>query len=99
MEAGREAEREAQEALAKDAAAREAKLTGITFDGVQCSATSTDQAGLMAVLTAIQLQQGGFSPTRFQFENGHELVISLANYQAFIATWLPFRQSFFLAQS
>lgn len=32
---------------------------------------------------------------RFYFENGNTLVITLANYQAFAETWLPFRQSFF----
>lgn len=73
------------------------KIEGIAFEGVMCSATSADQAGLMAVLTAIQLQGAGFKPTRFEFENGSRLVIHLGNYQAFIAAWLPFRQSFFIA--
>lgn len=73
------------------------KLAGIEFDGVMCSATKDDQTGLMAVLLAIQLQGAAFPPTRFEFENGNTLVITLANYQAFMAVWLPFRQSFFLA--
>lgn len=71
------------------------KVIGIEFEGVMCSATAADQAGLAAVLMAIQLQGASFQPTRFYFENGNTLVITLANYQAFIGTWLPFRQSFF----
>ena len=71
------------------------KLVGVEFDGVMCSATAADQAGLAAVLLAIQLQGAAFQPTRFYFENGNTLVISLANWQAFAAVWLPFRQSFF----
>ena len=71
------------------------KLVGVEFDGVMCSATAADQAGLAAVLLAIQLQGAAFQPTRFYFENGNTLVISLANWQAFAAVWLPFRPSFF----
>lgn len=73
------------------------KIVGIEFDGVMCSATGQDQAGLAAVLLAIQLQGAEFKPTRFQFENGSVLVIHLGNYQPFMATWMPFRQSFFAA--
>lgn len=71
------------------------KILGVEFEGVLCSATAQDQSGLMAVLLAIQLQGPEFQPTRFEFENGNSLVIDLKNYQAFIATWMPFRQSFF----
>jgi hypothetical protein len=71
------------------------KLIGVEFEGVMCSATADDQAGLAAVLLAIQLQGAAFKPTRFYFSNGNILVISLANYQAFTGVWLPFRQSFF----
>jgi hypothetical protein len=71
------------------------KLVGIEFEGIMCSATADDQAGLAAVLLAIQLQGAAFQPTRFYFSNGNILVISLANYQAFTGVWLPFRQSFF----
>lgn len=74
------------------------KRLGVEFDGVMCSATSQDQAGLMAVLTAIQIQGAQFVPTRFEFENGSVLIITAQNYQAFMATWLPFRQSFFKAE-
>ncbi len=78
-------------------AAIDPKMVGIEFQGVMCSATAADQNGLGAVLLAIQMQGAAFEPTRFYFENGSTLVISLANYQAFAAVWLPFRQSFFLA--
>lgn len=74
------------------------KLTGVEFEGVMCSATNADQAGLTAVLLAIQLQGAAFPATRFKFDNGNEVVIHLGNYQAFMATWLPFRQSFFRAE-
>lgn len=72
------------------------KMVGVEFAGVMCSATSADQSGLMAVLTAIQMQGPNFLPTRFEFENGTSLTITLANYQSLAAVWLPFRQSFFL---
>ena len=75
------------------------KLIGVEFDGIMCSATADDQAGLAAVLLAIQLQGAAFQPTRFYFSNGNILVISLANYQAFTGVWLPFRQSFFVVES
>ncbi len=74
-----------------------AKYAGVEFDGVMYSATSADQNGLMAVFLSIQIQGASFVPTRFSFENGSELVITLSNYQAFMAVWLPFRQSFFAA--
>lgn len=73
------------------------KLIGVVFEGVQCSATSQDQAGLTAVFLAIQMQGAAFPPTRFEFENGGVLVIHLSNWQAFAATWTAFRQSFFAA--
>lgn len=76
-------------------AKRIAKLIGVEFNGVMCSATSQDQSGLTAVLLSIQMQGTNFPATRFEFENGSTLVISLANYQAFAAVWIPFRQSFF----
>lgn len=71
------------------------KLVGVEFQGVMCSATAEDQHGLAAVLLAIQLQGQDFQPTRFYFANGNTLVITLSNWQAFAAVWLPFRQSFF----
>lgn len=71
------------------------KLTGIEFEGVMCSATKDDQNGLVAVLTAYQLQGAAFQPTRYDFANGNSLVITKNNIQQFIAVWLPFRQGFF----
>ena len=73
------------------------KLTGIEFDGVMCSATRDDQAGLMAVLMAKQMQGDAFKPTSFYFANGNKLVITKDNIAAFTAVWMPFRQSFFVA--
>ncbi len=74
------------------------KFVGIEFDGVMCSATRDDQNGLMAVLLASQLQGQSFQPTQFYFANGNTLVITKENIQAFIATWMPFRQSFFVPE-
>mgnify|MGYP003666467305 CR=1 FL=1 len=72
------------------------KLVGIEFEGVMCSAMKTDQDGLVAVLVASQLQGANFQPTRFVFENGSVLTITKSNIAAFIATWMPFRQSFYI---
>lgn len=85
----------AAEAERAEADIRARKLIGVEFDGVMCSATSQDQSGLTAVLLLIQMQSVAFKPTRFEFENGARLVISLSNYKAFADTWIPFRQSFF----
>jgi hypothetical protein len=71
------------------------KLIGIEFEGIMCSATAQDQNGLAAVFLAIQLQGASFQPTRFEFDNGSTLIVTLANWQQFAAVWLPFRQSFF----
>jgi hypothetical protein len=75
------------------------KLIGVEFDGIMCSATAQDQNGLAAVMLAIQLQGEAFQPTRFEFDNGSTLILTLANWQAFAAVWLPFRQSFFAVES
>ena len=72
------------------------KFIGIEFEGVMCSAMKTDQDGLVAVLVASQLQGANFQPTRFVFENGSVLTITKNNIAAFIATWMPFRQSFYI---
>jgi hypothetical protein len=72
------------------------KMVGIEFQGVMCSATMYDQNGLLAILTAYQLQGAAFQPTQFEFANGNSLVITKDNIQAFITIWMPFRQSFFL---
>lgn len=72
------------------------KLRGVEIDGVMCSATAADQAGLTAVFLAVQMQGANFKPTRFDFENGNKLTITLENFQRFTATWMAFRQSFFV---
>jgi len=71
------------------------KLVGVEFEGIMCSATSSDQNGVVAVLMAIQIQGASFKPTRFEFENGSTLNLTYDNYQAFTEVWMPFRQSFF----
>jgi hypothetical protein len=73
------------------------KLIGVEFEGVMCSATRDDQNGLIAVITAWQLSQTAFKSVTFYFDNGNKLVITKDNIQAFIAVWMPFRQSFFEA--
>ena len=88
-----EIEAAAEEARRAEEAAR--KITGIEFEGVLCSATSQDQAGLVAVLLNIQLEGAAFQPTEFHFENGSRLVIHLGNWRQFSEAWRPFRQSFF----
>jgi hypothetical protein len=75
-----------------------AKYVGVEFEGVMCSATGQDQNGLVAVLLSIQMQGAAFPATRFWFDNGNSLIITLDNYQAFMSVWLLFRQSFYLAE-
>ena len=74
------------------------KLVGIDFEGTMCSATMEDQNGLIAVLVAYQIAGANFVPTKFSFSNNNELVITKDNIQSFMAVWMPFRQSFFLAE-
>ena len=99
---GNEGDREAtQEDIAAWELSRQAspyslKLAGVGFEGVMCSATKTDQDGLVAVFVAYQLQGANFVATEFKFENGSSLTITKDNISAFIATWMPFRQSFYL---
>lgn len=83
-------------ANATPSAAPNPKMIGILFQGVMCSATKEDQDGLLAVLTAYQIQGTNFQPTKFDFQNGNSLVITKANIQQFISVWMPFRQSFFV---
>lgn len=89
------AERAATDARA-EAAAR--KLEGIEFEGVMCSATGQDQAGLLAVLNDIQMALTlgePYSGTGFIFENGSVLNLHPGNAFAFAKVWRPFRRSFF----
>jgi hypothetical protein len=86
----------AAEASEKTQAA--SKVEGIEILGVMCSATKKDQTGMLAVgfnkLLADMAGQA-FPSTKFEFENGTELVITADNYAAIQALWVPFRQSFF----
>tara|TARA_R110000737_G_C14623309_1_gene493984 strand:- start:1236 stop:1610 length:375 start_codon:yes stop_codon:yes gene_type:complete len=67
------------------------KLAGVLFDGVLCSATSRDMWGLKSIEDYIAA--GG--STRFEFENGNELIITPSNFVEFGNVWTSFRQSFF----
>jgi hypothetical protein len=75
-----------------------AKMIGVEFDGKMCSATGSDQSGLMAVFLAHQMQGTSFPDTKFTFQNGTELVLTTTNIPSFISTWIPFRQSFYNAE-
>jgi hypothetical protein len=88
--------------VAQDAieAVSASKLEGIEILGVMCSATKTDQTGMLAVgFNKLLADMAGqtFPPTKFEFENGAELVITAANYATVQAIWVPFRQTFFAA--
>lgn len=70
----------------------QAKLNGIEFEGVMCSATKEDMWGLAAIKDFVSAG----NTTKFRFENGNTLTLTPANYAAFEAIWTPFRASFFL---
>ena len=70
---------------------RPTKLEGFEFEGVYCSATRDDQAGL----TAVGLSLSYVDSTNFHFENGNTLLLTNENYKTFMSAWVPFRQSFF----
>ena len=72
-------------------AAQEAKLVGVEFDGVMCSATKEDMWGLSSVQAWVRAGQS----TDFNFDNGNTLTLTAANIDAFEAVWVPFRASFF----
>lgn len=69
------------------------KLVGVEFEGVMCSATGDDAAGLLQVEAAIRLTGDAITP--MHFSNGTVHFIGKDNYQAFMAVWVPFRASFF----
>ena len=71
------------------------KMVGVLFEGVRCSATKEDQAGLVAVISAYGLAPTRFQPTAFDFVNGNRVTLHKDNLLAFVGTWMPFRQSFF----
>jgi len=84
-----QAERDAQ---AAKQAERDAKLVGVEFEGVMCSAHKEDQWGLDSVTPKVR---GGKS-FPFHFKNGNVLMLTPDNVDAFEAVWLPFRLSFFV---
>ena len=69
----------------------EAKLTGIEFQGVMCSAHKEDQWGLDSVRTLVRSNH----PVPFHFKNGNVLTLTAANIDDFESVWVPFRMSFF----
>jgi hypothetical protein len=68
------------------------KLTGVLFEGIMCSATKEDMWGLASIRPYVMAG----NDTKFQFDNGSTLTLTLANYAAFEAVWTPFRAGFFL---
>jgi len=82
----------------KQAERRVAKLAGVEFNGVMCSATSEDQHGLSGIwmqFALAKMQGQEMPPVNFHFENGSKLVLTTENLDDFKAVWLPFRMSFF----
>lgn len=72
---------------------RDKKFRGFKFDGVMCSATKDDQAGLTSVI--VQLDSGIIKSTNFEFSNGSTLELTTENIVAFTRKWAHFRQRFF----
>ncbi len=75
-----------------DPTPQELKFIGVEFEGVMCSATGEDQAGLAWVLPYVK---GGKEMPPFKFLNGNSLSITVDNVAEFEHVWLPFRESFF----
>jgi hypothetical protein len=72
-------------------AEREAKIAGVLFEGVMCSATTQDMTSLSAIESWVVAGQ----PVNFEFDNGNVVTLTAANIDAFRAVWVPFRASFF----
>ena len=72
----------------------ELKMAGVLIEGVMCSATTQDSNGLLAV--NVWLSGGG--STRFEFENGNNLLLTPENKKSFGDVWMPFRQSFWKSE-
>lgn len=68
------------------------KLEGVDFEGTMCSATESDQNGLLCMYPFIKAKQ--MSPN-FKFENGSRLRLTDENIDGLLAVWGPFRNSFF----
>lgn len=90
---------DAVEKAAIDAATRKAaQLHGVEFQGVMCSATGDDQAGLSSVFLKHSLAKMAgktFPDVHFRFANGNVLTLNAGNIDAMDAVWTPFRLSFF----
>jgi len=92
---------QAEEMLARaEIATERLKMAGIEILGVMCSATGRDQQGMLAIQTS-KWKHGNagtpMPPTKMEFKNGNELIITDANFDDVDAIWTPFRQSFFAA--
>lgn len=70
---------------------RNAKLAGVDFDGIMCSATAEDMWGLNSIKDWVRAG----NDVNFEFSNGSVLEITQANIDAFESIWAPFRASFF----
>lgn len=87
----KQAKQAASQAQAEKEAERQAKLSGVEFQGVMCSAHKEDQWGLDSVEALVRSGQ----PVNFYFKNGNQLTLTAANIDDFRAVWVPFRLSFF----
>ena len=67
------------------------KQDGVMFEGILCSATAEDMWGLASIKDWVRAG----STTNFHFSNGAVLKLGPHNIDAFEATWVPFRASFF----
>lgn len=67
------------------------KLLGVSYDGVQYSATKEDAWGLGSIESFIR----DGNETIFEFANGVSLKLSASNFDEFMKVWRPFRQGFF----
>lgn len=70
---------------------RQAKMTGVDFEGVKCSAHKEDQWGLATVVPIVRAGQS----VPFHFKNGSLLILKPENIDQFEQTWTTFRLSFF----
>lgn len=82
----------ADEWLAANASGEHMKLKGFLFEGVMCSATESDQNGLLGLYPFIQ--SGQIEP-KFRFENGTRLVLNVTNIDLLMQAFHPFRNQFF----
>lgn len=83
-----------------DAAQRQldsaAKLAGVDFDGVMCSATGEDQSGVNRIeLDLLLAGEAQFKSTVFEFANGNQITLTSANVVRFLSVWRAFRRGFF----